>query len=163
MACRQILEVPEMTTLVKKVNKGAAALSSHRFEKLFNQRSENSPLFSFNSFPFSLTLTRFKPSTTSASTIDFTLPFELLFVLLLLPCIIKLVCLINFLALGDRRKRSERGTVGSWDGSLFDKFISGHILWISLIPSLTVDRLCILSSACSAVGTVVDTKQQFGG
>lgn len=101
-------------------------------------------------------LTLFRLSTTSASTIDFTFPFELLFVLLLLlPCIIKLVCLINFRAFGDSLRRSERGTVGCWDGSLFDKFISGHILWISLIPSLTVDRLCILSSACSGVGTVV--------
>lgn len=111
-------------------------------------------LFPRNKFHF--LLTRLRLSTTSASTIDFTFPLELLFVVpLLLPCIIKLVCLINFRAFGDSRKRSERGTVGWWVGiSLFDKFISGHILWISLIPSLTVDRLCILSSACSAVGTV---------
>lgn len=117
-------------------------------------------LLSSSTLSIDIWLTRFRPSTTSASTIDFTFPFELLFVPLLLPCIIKLVCLINFRAFGDSLKRSERGTVGwCWDGSLFDKFISGHILWISLIPSLTVDRLCILSSACSAVGT--DEARQF--
>ena len=105
-------------------------------------------------------LTRFKLSTTSASTIDFTFPFELLFVLLLLPCIIKLVCLINFRALGESRNRRERGTVGCCveDGSIFDKFASGHILWISLIPSLTVDRLCILSSVGSNDGTAKASK-----
>lgn len=100
-------------------------------------------------------LTLFASSDTSASVlIEVNVPLEL-FEALLLPWIIKLVCFINFLAFGESRKRSERGTDGSCDDSLFDKFVSGHILCNSLIPSLTVERLWILSSFWSIVGTKI--------
>lgn len=108
-----------------------------------------------------LILTLLNPSTTSVSTIDFTLPLELLLLpSLLLPWIIKLVCLINFRAFGERRERSERVTVGCCDAVSpanpppLDKWDSGQILWMSLIPSLTVDRFCARSSTtCSLEDT----------
>lgn len=93
-------------------------------------------------------LTRFMLSVTSVSTLVFIAPFVP--VLLLLPLTIKLVCFINLRAFGDNRKRNVRGTVCSWDCSVAN-VSSGHILCINLIPSLTVDRLCILSSDCSTV------------